>query len=334
MNNITITNSTIPIYSQVQKGFLPLSGLVLSPLICAIIYIYARRKPKNSQETVTSKLWALHSIIAGTFMGQFICHTFFKATIYSKLGFSIMSIFVLIGYFIMHIFDLGFRLFSESEFYVASGDSYVDYRDIEMDKKTMEKDDFASTENASSEEFAKNAFDLEDEQTDEAKRRSIFYIVYVVMIYIVILEGLFLVYDHPKVEAEYAVTITFFYINKVLQSIAIFGSMMHAKLHILRPFKKRIIRISILCLIWSAAIASSVIPVMADIPSQNIAAGVENGAVAAFYCIGGGIILWTALYFTTIKPRTIDRKKTIISILLFMGSSILSWVTALNISFS
>lgn len=320
-------NSTTLLYSPVEQAFLTFPGLVLSPVVSFLIYRYVRFR---LDETSTSKSHAhlFYRLMSGIFLGQFLCHTFFKATIYSVLGAEVMACFVLIGYLLVESAE---KLARVCNIYNPDLIDSPDYRipdDFALNKSTMTQDSYVVATDVGSDDFAMTTFRHQDVFHHDRKRLAIMLLVFVAFAMVCFADGMFLI---QRFENNPQVIIPCFYINTLAMSVGVYGSMVHSKLHFIESTIKRRLTWAAWTAVWSLMLFSCSIPVLAHMQQSAAIAVVANPAMAAFYAFCAGFIMWLQQYFHSIKLDSTDRTETAIGLTALTIASAQSAVTGVFI---
>ena len=333
MNTTTTAITTVPIilndfiYSNAEKGILPLAGLVITPLMSAGIYFWSRRRVygENKQE---QRAYIFYRALSGTLLGLFLCHIFFKSTTYSTLGPQVMALFVVIGVCLVDMYDNWTRVCNDNKHFVTTNMSLVD-SEITLDRKAMEEQDYVKLdgEEMTNETLGRIMFDGAEEWKDNRKRWHVFCMLIICMIFVVILQGMFLVYNE---RSNKTMLIVAYFVTQMLQNVVIFGGMVHAKIHVIRGKRRQYWWWS-LTAIWSIVVTCAVIPVLIDMNYDQVAYGVTNYWLCMFYSLFAGLLLGISFHFRSMKLKTTNKKNTLISIVVYIVFAVTSWATGMFI---
>lgn len=330
--NITTITTTSPaaivngfIYSDAEKGTLPLAGLLLTPIMSLTIYAWSRRRVYG-EDKQEQRAYIFYRALSGTLLGLFLCHIFFKSTTYSTLGPEVMALFVVIGVCLVDVYDNWTRVCNDNKHHVSTNQSIVD-SEMTLDRKTMEEQDYVRLrgDEMVDERLGQIMFDGAEEWKDNRKRWHVFCITMVCMIFVVALQGLFLVYNE---RGNKIMLVVAYFVTQMLQNVVIFGGMVYAKLHVIRGRRRHYWWWS-LTAFWSIVVTCSVIPVLTDMDFDQVAAAVTNYWLAMFYSLFAGLLLGISFHFRSMKLKHTNRKSTLISLIVYMGFATLSWVTGL-----
>lgn len=305
-------NGTRVIYSQAAQGILPLPGLVLCPVFCALIYRYVRKRFVGG-ERLKSRAYLFYRMMCAIFLGQFVCHTFFKGTVYSTFRAEILAMFVLLGWFTAETLEALARVCGPNKYTNGPRDQDIE-DDIVLNKDTMEDEDYIVMNGMGTAESGHKLNAVHDSSYDARKRRWILFSVMVTFMFVNVVDGLFLVYRNPQSPGSVAAIVIFFYVNKMAQTVAVCGAMVHAKIHTIAGMRKRVALWGGLSFVWCASVFLSTVPILASSQLADVAAIVTNPALAALFSYAAGVVLWDSQYFRAQKLRKIDTKDTLVAL--------------------
>lgn len=300
------------IYSQAAQGLLALPGLFFCPAFCAAIYYYVRRRFAGGEQ-LKSRAYLFYRMMCAIFLGQFVCHTFFKGTVYSTFRAEILAMFVLMGWFTAEALEALARICGPNKYTNGPRDQDVE-EDIILNKESMEDEDYIVLNGIGTAESGHNLSAVYDTSYDARKRRWILLSVVVAFVFVNVVDGLFLVYRNPQSAGGVVGIVIFFYVNKLAQTVAFCGAMVHAKIHTIAGARRRVALWTGLSFVWCASIFLSIVPILASSQLADVAAIVSNPALAALFSYAAGVVLWDSQYFRSQKLRKIDAKDTLVAL--------------------
>ena len=306
---------------------LPLPGAILCPLVSVLIYRYVRKRYEGG-ETLKSRAYLFYRMMCGIFLGQFVCHTFFKGTVYATFKAEIMAAFVLVGFVLVEGAEELARVCGPNKYRAGPRDEDVD-GEILVDAETMEEKTYVEVSRLAGTEMGNKLQAVTDNRYDKRKRRWILLLVGVVFVFVAVVDGLFLVYRNPQEEGTVIGIVVSFYVNKLAQTIALCGTLVHAKIHLIGGKKRRLAWWFGITAVWSLAVLLSTVPVLNDTAWSVVRDAVENPALSAFFSMAAGAVLWAACYFRQQKLRRIDTKDTVVGVGVFVLAAGQSAVTAI-----
>ena len=324
--NVTIMTDPF-VYSAAEKGILPLAGIVLTPAMSTAMYMWSRRRLRGDEQQ-EQRAYIFYRALSGTLLGLFLCHIFFKSTTYSSLGPSVMAVLVILGVCLIDIYDNWTRVWNDNKYWVSSNQALVD-TEMTLDRTTMEEQDYikVSGEDMTSPVLGQIMFGGQDERKDNKRRWHIFICLFACMTFVVILQGLFLIYND---KTNKLLLICAYFITQGLQNVVIFGGMVHAKIHTqTKPSRYR--WWWSLTFIWTVIVTCAVIPVLVDADYDKVANAVTNNWLCTFYSIVAGMILGISFHFRGMKLKKTNKKNTAIAICVYIIFAFISWATGLYV---
>src|SRR5690606_38387927 len=103
--------------------------------------------------------------------------------------------------------------------------------DIALNNDTMEDEEVIVTKDATSHDFSNAIFMGQDKYKDKTKRRWMLFTLLVLFTLVSLVNGLYLIYQYPETKQEKLQIIACYYANAILMSAAVYGAMIHARLH-------------------------------------------------------------------------------------------------------
>ncbi len=301
-------NNTVAIYSPVQQAFLPLAGLVVSPILSIIIYVMARRRLTES-EPLKSRAHLFYLMLSGNLAGQFIGHT-------NWTNQNFMSMFVALGLFSLFAFQEIMRMCNANPYIVSPSDS-VARDDIGLNKGTMELETIIETDDITSRDAGIIDYEVTLQWKDTRKRQWMLAILFILFAIVSFTDGVYLVYLNPQTEAQVASIIVCYYINCISMSICIYGSMIHAQFHVTEELKPRLLWWISGTIVWSLIFFSSSLMVLTGTQYQWTSDVVHNYALVAFYGVASGAVLMMQIYYHNRKYDNQDRCDVALGIVVF-----------------
>jgi hypothetical protein len=292
-------------YSPTQKALIPLV-ILPSFVISLLLYRFGKRPRPGQVRTFSEEMELFYSYLAAALLGKFFFETLPSATGPSGQNVSVLVTgFIIMGFFAMVILQKAGRVWQNSDFYVAPEINSKDIRSI-LDHGTMEINEYFSAESLLSEETATDRLELQDEYAELRKRRRIAFLTLVIMSIISIFEGFFLVYRVNSTPGGTWTLFSFFYVNKLMETLIVNIAMLHALLQCESRTKPYWIWSGS----WLIVCVLSTLPVLCGMTWESSYQMVNHLATSIFYAIAGGILFWISLYFTWIDKRKVDRCET------------------------
>lgn len=328
--NSTTTTTTIPVlllnsYTSPEKGILSLTGILFTPLMSVCFYVWSRKRLKG-KKSHEQRVYLFYRAMAGILLGLFLCHIFLKSTTYSTLGFQVMSLFVLLGVIFIDIYDNWTRVCNENVHYVASGNNFID-SEIGLDRDKMEQTSYVHLDGSemSTDTLGILLFDKADERKDSAKRWHLFLCLFLCLGLIVVLEGMFLIYNERD---NKGLLIAAYYLTQALQNASVFGGMIYSRIHLI-PGRSRYFWWWSLTFLWSVIVTCATIPVLSNMSPDVVENAITNYWLSIFYSFSGGLLLGISFHFRGMKLENTDKRDTVISEIIYILFSILAWLAGL-----
>jgi len=305
-------------YSTLQKSLLvPLFAV---PSLCLFYGMYRfGKRPLLGTQTFTDRMEPLYSFAAAALLGQFLFQALPNATGPSgpQTG-AFVSIFVMIGFFVMLCIQKYQRVSHTNPYYVSPENNATNIVSS-IDHESMELVEYYHAVSLDSDEIAAERLQLSDENAELRKRRRINALTIAIMSILCMLEGFFLVYRKTAWTA-----FAFFIVNKLIETLIIAISMLHAFIHATTEREPRwYLYIS---LWWVLICVLSTVPMLVDMSYDAAYIMVNHLASSIFYALAGGFLFWIALYYIWIDRKKVDRRDTVVRLIIFGVTGALSWV--------
>lgn len=302
-------------YEKAFVGLVPALVLVVGTLL----YKYVRRPSTGEDDTDESRLLPLYTVSAGIMWGQFFMHVFPNATTYGELGYKFRSLFFLVGYSCMVGYERFSRTSHDNRNFV--GQSVA----TNVTSFTLRKDQDIEADYVEMHGNSSGAplWDASDESLVFYRRRVAAHIYYFMIAFHCLVDGLFLVFNAAKI--PHLLLILVFATQKVLESVALFTVLIHARLYTTRGAKKR--WFFVLLLGWPLIVLASTMIALSGVNVDTASAWINHAALGTFYSIFAGTLLWFANHFEKIEPAQPTRRQLRLSFLFWNLTALLLWGT-------
>lgn len=328
----TTTGVTTSFFTNDQKGVLPLAAIPC--LVLGILWykFYTREFPSR-EESPQDRGEYFYTALSAACLGEVLFHALPNATLYSGVGYGLLIVGFFVGYFVMVCYQKMARVTSsDNSFYISPPDMVVTETTVKG-RKTNARHTHAEVEDFSTPQTS--ILDGHDQWVDLKKRRVITYITVVVLIFLVMLEGLFMIFNAPVTLGGAPVLVAMFFVNKLLQSVIFFGSLTNGDFSSSENPKRCWCCIPtqyhVFTLLWFVVIVCSTVFVLADVPLEQIDTAIRHPALCIFYTLAAGILFWVATYFIFMDRRKTDKRETVVRLLIFGVVSLISWTTGIFI---
>ena len=316
-------NNTVLIYSEGEQAALSIAGLVLCPLLSIPAYLVSRWRSNQASQSLKSRAYLFYMVLSGVLLGQFVGHT--KWAIDCTSGFAtwgsflLVTVFVAAGWYLLDTCEAFARVWNTNPNTLGSSDYNAPDADIGLNRDTLEDETVIVTKDASSNDFSASVFIVEDKHKDKTKRRYMLFVIFLLFSAICFVNGLYLVYQYPQNASEKTQIIACYYANAILMSTAVYGAMIHARIHVLEEQKPRILTWCILTALWSVIFFVSALLVLVGLEWSVANTIIHSPYLIAFYGTASGAILKMQQYFHNMKTDNIDCSDTILGrIVLFI----------------
>jgi hypothetical protein len=169
----------------------------------------------------------------------------------------------------------------------------------------MERTDYLDMTNIGDPAYGKTIIKCQTLDNIADRRSHGAILLYIIMIFICIVEGLYLVYRQELAFGGTGGMVACFYVDKIMESLVVATILVYGQFHTLESPQHR--WFWALCGMWCIVIIMSVVPVLASVPVAEIAVAVEHPALSIFYCIAAGFVFYTSIYFIFVNRERTDR---------------------------
>ncbi len=305
-------------YSAVAKGLLVPFIAVSALCILFLMYGFGKR-PIIGNSTFEDRMELLYSFAAAALLGQFLFQALPNATGPSGPQISaFVSLFVMIGFFVMLCVQKYQRVNHDNPYYI-SPENNSSCIVSSLDRDSVQLVEYFHATDLESDDVARQRFQLSDERAELQKRRRIHVLSLLIMMILCVLEGLFLVYRPQSYK-----TLLFFAFHKMMETLIIGVSMLHALIHATSERQPRWYLYT--SLLWTAVCVLSTLPMLVDAPYDAVFAIVNHLATNIFYALAGGVLFWIALYYIWIDRKQVDKRDTVFRLAIFGTTAAVAWV--------
>lgn len=283
-------------YSELQKGLFPL----VSILCMTVFYLLYRfgNTPIRGKRGFTERMALFYSFISSALWSKFLFQSLPNATGPSNSQVSVLVTgFIMIGFFIMLAIQKCQRI---------QGGNHVPEIEIRsiIDHEKMELTEYYQLTELESESVAPDRLQIQDEVIELRKRRRIAYLLLIVMSFLAVMEGFFIVYSEPAVIGGGWAVFSFFFLNKMIDTIIVGVALLHGYIHV-KVGRGRNMYL-IVSLYWSIVCGLSPMPALLNMEWTESFKMVSHLATGIFYAFAGGFLLWLSVYYIWIDRRRED----------------------------
>lgn len=311
------------LYPVTERFVLLVLGGILSPLISAAFFVISRRRHARS-DTLKKQSYVFYQVLAGVLIGQYMCHTMVPLT---SADIHFFFAFVLGMYILLHMLSLIGRAWNHNPYYMGPVDDADLPLDASIDSHDMSSKHHMLASDVSSADFAAKSFVAADLNKDAIKRRWMLALLFSAFAFISVMDGLLMIYRQPADGFQHITIVVAYFTNGVSMSGAIYGGMIHAKIHVIERRGKRLLVWCLLSLLWSIILVCSAIPALVDVPLDIATCIIEHRAFIAFYGLATAAVLHMHVYWLDQKLHSADRRQLAVGFALFLVAAAQAAVT-------
>lgn len=320
--NVVNNSNSIPHFTQPQKAVLPLT--VLIPIIVGWVvwkWFKKKRGAGGRGDDTIHRMALLDTGVCGLLFGQFLFHVVPRVALteYGNSGvntYAINLLYILIGFLPM--------VWLQKLWKVMAVNPNHDFRDT---PHSVEIIDLLDVDNGVSDFTVMSPDQVSTvepgryEARQEVKRRRLYVaIVYVIIFFQSVLDGVWMVYNQYEQDPRALVAV--FYIDKLCESLIQASILTYA----LAP--QRWYWLLICGFAFVGVGVSTIFPLLPFLDAQFVASTVEHVALRFFLGLSGGILLWISVYLLFLDAvRRSERGKAIGLLFVFTVSILVSWAT-------
>jgi hypothetical protein len=193
--------------------------------------------------------------------------------------------------------------------------------DIGLNKKTNISNTVVVISDLTSNDFADDTFDIQDNVKDMTKRRWMLGVFFFCLIIISCADGF-----HLSVTPISAALLVSYYVHGACLSVAVFSAMIHAHIH---TSPRRCVWWALFTFAWSSIYFCSALFVIIELPPQYVVfETIQHPAFVAIYGFASGILLKIQFYFHFMKSVSADKRELGWGILVFVASIAVAMATS------
>jgi zinc transporter ZupT len=322
-------------FTPIEKSFLSLAFIPCA-VLQFIIYRYAKHRLVGESETIEKRMEKWFATMSGVMLGIFIFRTLpqsaavVASNTFLRMGWSYRALaaFVMLGFYSLMWVDKLSRVWPYSTTYAglspqeASDSLQTDHI---IDPKRIEQTEYYDCSDLGSPVYNKDLSQLQAEASVLARNRRNAILLYMLMIFVCVIEGLYLVYRQDVALGGTGGIVGCFYVDKLLESLVVGAVLVYGRFH---AFSKPYWFLA-LCILWWVVIILSTVPVLSDAPVAEIAVAIEHPALGVCYAIAAGFIFYIAIYFIFVNRVQTDRREMILRLLAFGVGLWIPFVTSI-----
>jgi len=301
-------------YSVLQKALFPIVSITTMALLY-FFYRFGIAPIRGGLREYGERMEPFYSFAAAAIIGKFLFQSLPNATgpTGAQVG-ALVSGTAMLGLFIMLCIQKCQRVSHHNQYYTSPELASVEIRSV-INHESMEIQEYYQANDLDSPDVPKDRLQLQDEMAELRKRQRIFILLLIIMTFIAVMEGFFLVYSEPAVLGGSWAVLCFFFLNKMIDSGIIGTALLHG--YIQAKGERSINWYRVYAVIWSVVCGLSTLPVLVGMSWSDAFNMVNHIATSVFYSFGGGFLLWIGLYFSSIDRRKSNKKENAVRLVIF-----------------
>jgi hypothetical protein len=318
-NNDTITNTTFPPLLPVEAAVFDVGQkivFVTSSAACVLfgylVYRVAKRAIDKDEDYFGRMEW-LYAMCTGSLIGALLTDAIPHAGLHSELGvstgytsYAVTCFGITIGLLIMLLLQNVSRVWHSNNHYQTPAIVAENQQNL-LDTKTLTGNTHLVVDSdLTGDAFGSQYITFMDKSKDWNKRIMFSAILYSCMTFIVIMDGLFIVYWSSRSPAGPWVMIILSWITRLLYSSIVYCALIHGMAHTIETNKwwKYFFKYGSLSFLWFCTLVCSCSFMLSDMSVDTATYVIERVPFSFFYGIVAGILLWQTSYFYWMQPET------------------------------
>jgi hypothetical protein len=291
-----------------QLPVIAIGPALLSPLVSLIVYLIARRRLKEGQDS-SSRAHLFYRLITYLLLGQFLGHVRSPNSV--AMAAWLVPVLVAAGYFALDTLEAVARVWRTNPHLVAHGDNVVS-DDIALNRSVGEDHNILVSGNVGSPMFQQSVFAMQDVQADVRKRRWILALLLGLFLMISFVDGLELIVATTAQQEAPALLYVFYYMHNLSLSLIAYSAMIHSRLQRIENMVRRLLIWWALTLVVSTIVATSAIMLLAQtLDAPGAKQILADPTLTIFYGLAAGFLLRVQQYFHAVKMDGIDKWDTL-----------------------
>jgi hypothetical protein len=293
------------------------------------------KRPLRPNELYTKRLMSLYSVLVACFIGVFVCVSIPHATLRAELGsnpaytvYAVAAFGLLMGFNTMITLQHWSRVWYKNGSYVLPHTVVANHQEPLLNPETVEVNSHVEIKGKSLENMFGNYTSAMDTQNDLFRRRIVSCILYVVICYLTVMDGFFIVYWANKSLAQGNgwLMIAMAWIVRFAYSAIICGILIHSMFHALSGslWKRVLLGYPAMCALYFVVLVLSALPILLNVSIDEATRIIQQIPFTLFYGIASGVLLWFLGYFVWIQDPAPTRGSTSRHLLLI-------WIITLSI---
>lgn len=335
--------TTVPIYIP---SFAPTTAALFTPaqkvmyvassLFCvAFAWFFWRvaKRPLEVDEKYLNRLQIMYNTLTACIFAVFVCVAMPHATMRAELGmnpgytvYAVAAFGMVFGFLTMFtIYSCSNVLHSNPNWITPS--NVFENQEPLLNRRTLETNDYATINDVNS--FSETYISAMDKYKDQNKRFFTFFVLYVVIMYMTVIDGFFVVYwadktVHPTDTGRWAMIMAS-WIVRLAYSAVVYCGLIHAMIHTIPATRwyKYLYSYKAFIFYHFVALVCSAIPMLMDMTTADATYIIQRIPFTLAYGMCSGVLLWFLSYYIWIHDPQMTKRGVRTRLVLITGISLL-----------
>jgi hypothetical protein len=254
---------------------------------------------------------ALYSVLLACFIGIFVCVSIPHATLRAELGsnpaytvYAVAAFGLLLGFNTMLTVQFWSRVWYKNDSYVLPWNVVAENLEPLLNPEKIEVNSHLVVKGANLDTMFEQHTGAMHKHNDLFRRRVVSCVLFVVICYLTIMDGFFIVYWTNKslAQGNAWVIIAMAWIVRFAYSAIICGILIHSMFHaIAGPLWKRLLGYPAMCAAYFVVLVLSSLPILLNMTVDEATRVIQQIPFTLFYGVASGVLLWFLCYFVWIQ---------------------------------
>jgi hypothetical protein len=317
---VIITTTNEAIFDIGQKIFFIFFASSFFTVFAFLILKIAKKK-LTENESYLKRMYFLYILTSSCMIGLFVCvtlpHSMLRAALGTNQAYTVHAVSafgILIGFNIMLSIQRCFRITNGNSNY-HQPTNVSEREDPLLNKENMEMNDHIvlyGNDASLSKDTYPSYINAMDKSNDVSIRRIYGFILYIIIVYLTVMDGFFIVYwsDKSLDSQSHWIMIVMSAVVRVCYSIVICGGLIHGHFHTIKLDRwfKYFYAYKSLCLFYLVVLILSSLPLLLNLSVDDASYILQQIPFTIFYGIISGIFLWLLTYFIWIQDPSPTKK--------------------------
>lgn len=321
-------------YSPLEKSAVSLACLPCVALLVGIYFFAKRSLLGDKKDTITRRMELWYAAMSGGMLGIFMFRTLpqsagIASSVPHDSGWSYrtLSAFVMLGFYALMWVDKYGRVWAyNSELYAGlTREEATEHDELHyiVDNEAMEVTSYHECSDVRSNAYPEQLHVLRVESHVLFRRRFHAILLLALMVFICVVEGLYMVYRQDDAPMGRAGLIASFYVDKVLETIVVASIFIYGMFH---SSKRGYL---VLSAVWVITVILSTVAVLNSTPTPLISEALHHPALGIFYAISAGLVFYISIYFISYNRAYTDTCEMVARMVVFGAGLWTSFLTGM-----